>query len=214
MVYAMMIETARCLGCSICLKACKDEFSGNEYLPYSMAQPNANYGYGPKKTFGWPATPSRVQPWASSGQLWMQVHEQTCGTYPNVGVRYLPMPCMHCRTAACVDAADDGAVLRRPDGIVLIDPLAARGQRHLVDACPYGCIAWNDEVGVPQKCTFCVHLLRQGELPRCVEACPLKVITFGDLEDPASDVSKKVAALEAGPLHPEYGTEPRVYYDL
>ena len=210
--YGMIAETDRCLGCDICLKACKDEFTGNDYAPYSAAQPEVSYGYGADRTFGWPSTPSQVIEWTSHGHLWMRVEERLWGTYPRLQVRYLPLPCMHCSSAPCIDAALDGAVFRRPDGIVLIDPEKSRGQRQLVDACPYGRIEWNDEKGIPQKCTFCVHLLDQGGTPRCVEACPFSVLTFGDLDDPQSDVSLKLKALDARPLNPEYKTQPCVHY--
>ena len=211
--YGMVIETHRCIGCDICLKACKDEFTGAEYLPFSAAQPDPAYGYGTGRTFGWPETPSTAVPWTSHGQLWMRVQEQIWGTYPDIQLRYIPVPCMHCQTAPCIDAAANGAVYRRPDGIVLIDPKRAQGQKRVASSCPYGCIAWNEEQNIPQKCTFCVHRLERGEEPRCVEACPLEAITFGDLEDPASDVSKKLKSLSARRLHPEYGTEPGVYYE-
>ncbi len=210
--YGMVIESDRCLGCDICLKACKDEFAGNDYLPFSAAQPDASYGYGPKQTFGWPATPSLVVEWTSHGHLWMRVEEKLWGAYPDLQLRYLPLPCMHCRAAPCIEAGKGGAVFRRPDGIILIDPERSRGQKQIVDSCPYERIEWNDETGIPQKCTFCAHRLERGEAPRCVEACPFAAITFGNLDDPESGVSKKLAALGARPIHAEYGTRPNVHY--
>ena len=210
--YGLVIESDRCLGCDICLKACKDEFEGNDYPPFSAAQPEASYGYGPEQTFGWPATPSPVVEWTSHGHLWMRVDEKLWGSYPELRMRYLPLPCMHCRKAPCIEAGKDGAVFRRPDGVVLIDPERSRGQRQLVDSCPYGRIEWNGEKGIPQKCTFCVHRLERGEAPRCVEACPFSVITFGDLDDPESDVSRKLKTLKSREIRPEFGTEPCVRY--
>jgi len=210
--YGMLIEAERCIGCDICLKACKDEYIGNEYPPYSASQPEPSYGYSSNMTFGWPNTPSTATPWVSHGHLWMDVREQTQGTYPHIKVRYVPMPCMQCDDPSCLKASTNGAVYKRPDGIVIIDPEKSRNQTQIIDACPYGKIYLNSEKAIPQKCTFCVHLVDKGSQPRCVEACPLKVITFGDLEDPKSEVSKKVEALKAKPLHQEYGTRPKVYY--
>ena len=208
----MLIEAGRCIGCDICLKACKDEFVGNDHPPHSASQPETSYGYGSDTTFGWPNTPSKATPWVSHGHLWMDVREQTEGRYPDIKVRYVPKPCMQCDDPPCVKASNNGAVYRRTDGIVIIDPERSKDQTQIVDSCPYDRIYLNSVKMIPQKCTFCAHLVDKGMPPRCVEACPLKVITFGDLDDPDSEVSKKVKALKAKPLHEELGTRPKVYY--
>jgi Fe-S-cluster-containing dehydrogenase component len=210
--YGMLIETDRCLGCGICVRACKDEFEGNDYPPFSAAQPRAGYGYGPGQSYGWPQTPSPATPWTSPGHLWMAIEEEVSGCYPDLAVRYLPLPCMQCENAPCVEAAADGAAVERADGIVLIDPEKSRGQRGLVASCPYGRIQWNEAGNIPQKCTFCAHLLERDEQPRCVEACPVEAISFGDLEDPSDKLCGRIEALGARPLQEELGTRPRVYY--
>jgi len=102
-------------------------------------------------------------------------------------------------------AAKGGAVYKRPDGIVIIDPEKSKGQRQIVDACPIGAIFWNEEYQIPQKCTMCAELLDDPEylsylgdpkykVPRCVEACPNHALIFGDLDDPESDICKIIAA--------------------
>jgi NAD-dependent dihydropyrimidine dehydrogenase PreA subunit len=91
-------------------------------------------------------------------------------------------------------AAKDGAVYIRNDGIVIIDPEKSKGQEAIVDACPISAIYWNEELGLPQKCTMCAELLDEGfALPRCVGACPNGAMFFGDLDDPGSEASKKAA---------------------
>jgi ferredoxin len=117
-----------------------------------------------------------------------------------------------CENAPCLKAATGGAIYRRSDGIVLIDPVKSIGQSQLVAACPYGRIYWNKGSNIPQKCTFCAHLVDQGKTPRCVEACPLSAITFGDLDDPNSAISAKKAAIQPERMHPEYGSSPLVSY--
>ena len=130
-------------------------------------------------------------------------------------VAYTSIPCMQCENAPCIEASLDGAVYRRADSIVIIDPEEAQGQRQIVNACPYRIIYWNEEKNIPQKCTFCAHLLHQGwKEPRCVEVCPTKALVFGDVNDPDGEISKTIAAAKGKPevLHPEYELIPNVKY--
>jgi len=186
----MVIDVTRCNGCFNCFLACRDEFCGNDYAGYSAAQP-------------------------FSGQFWVKVIEKERGQYPKVKVAYTVIPCMQCENAPCIEAALNGAVCRRADGIVIIDPEKAKGQRQIVDACPYRVIYWNEEKNIAQKCTFCAHLLDQGwKEPRCVEACPTKALVFGDVNNLDSEISKIMAAAKGKleVLHPEYGLMPNVKY--
>lgn len=186
--YGMVIEINKCSGCYNCMLACKDEHCGHDYPGYAAAQP-------------------------MTGQFWMKLHEQERGRYPKIRLNYTPVLCMHCQDASCVNAAQDGAVYRRADGIVLIDPEKAKGRKQLINSCPYRLIYWNENQELPQKCTLCAHLLDDGwKLPRCVELCPTGALTFGDLDDPESDVSKLIASGKTESLHPEYGLKEQVVY--
>jgi len=125
-------------------------------------------------------------------------------------VAYLVMPCMHCADASC-QKKGEGAVYRREDGIVIIDPVKAKGKKGIVEACPYGAVYWNEERQVAQKCTFCAHLLDQGwRQPRCAQACPTGAITVHQVEPEEMDRIKKVERLET--FKPELQTGPRVFY--
>ncbi len=186
--YGLVIDVNKCSGCYNCYLACRDEYCGNDYPPYSLAQPY-------------------------TGHFWMRQIERERGKYPKVKVAYTPLPCMHCDDALCIKAAHDGAVYRRPDGIVIIDPEKSKGQKNLLSACPYRVIYWNEEKNIPQKCTLCAHLLDAGwKEPRCVEACPTSALTFGDLDDPNSEVSKLAVSGKAEILHPEYEMKEKVTY--
>jgi ferredoxin len=91
---------------------------------------------------------------------------------------------MQCENPPCLRAAKKGGVYQREDGIVIIDPHESKGKRNIVKACPFGCISWNEELEIPQKCTFCAHLLDQGwKEPRCVEVCPTQALRFGEREE-------------------------------
>jgi Fe-S-cluster-containing dehydrogenase component len=185
---SMLIDITKCSGCHNCFLACRDEYFGNDYPGYSAPQP-------------------------LEGQYWMQVKEIERGTWPKPKLDYIPLPCQHCETAPCIDAAADGAVYRRNDGIIIIDPEKAKGQKDIVNSCPYRVIWWNSDLRLPQKCTMCAHMVDAGEpVPRCAEACPTGALVFGDLDDPKSDISVAMAAVQTEDYHPEFKTAPLVKY--
>ena len=185
--YGMLIDVDRCTGCYACFLACRDEHAGNDHKPVAIAQP--------------------------LGQAWIKVSEEERGSFPKVKVSYTPVPCQQCADAPCMSAATGGAVYRREDGIVVIDPDKAAGQRGIVSACPYGAVFWNEARNTPQKCTFCAHMLDEGgKQPRCAEACPTLAIVFGDLDDPDSEVNRRRAAKPLEDLLPKLATKPQVSY--
>jgi Fe-S-cluster-containing dehydrogenase component len=186
--YAMVIDVGRCTGCYNCFVACRDEHAGNDYPPIAAAQPDA-------------------------GQRWIDLRVEERGSFPKVKVWHIPVPCLHCADAPCMRAATGGAVYRRDDGVILIDPEKAHGQRTLVASCPYGAIFWNEGLNLPQKCTFCAHLLDQGwKEPRCVESCPTQAIVFGDLDDRRSDVAALQGSTAVERLDPQSGGDALVAY--
>jgi Fe-S-cluster-containing dehydrogenase component len=208
--YGMLIRVDLCIGCKICTNACKDEFEDNDYLPYSAQQPESQVTYGPT-FYPTPATTLTVS--VQPGQEWINVPNQVSGKYPNVTSKYIPMPCMQCSSAPCQTAAKNAAIYTRPDGIVIIDPDLSSEQTQIAPACPYSKIFYNSSALIPQKCTFCAHLLDSGQTaPKCVQSCPVSALVFGDLSDPKSTISQQIASLSAVPLHPEYNTKPKVYY--
>jgi Fe-S-cluster-containing dehydrogenase component len=140
----------------------------------------------------------------------MDVSEQTRGVFPNLHTRYFSQPCMQCELAPCMEAYPE-AIYKRPDGILIIDP-TVQTDEGIVDSCPYGRIYYNEELGIGQKCTFCAHRIDEGKNPKCVDACPLKVIHFGDLDDPTSEVRRLIDETDAKPLNPEFGAAPKVFY--
>jgi len=186
--YGLLVDMNRCNGCYACFLACRDEYCGNDYPPYSAAQPQ-------------------------SGSYWMRIVERERGSFPKVKAAYIRIPCMHCDSPLCVEKSPPGTVYKRPDGIVLIDPVKAKGHKEILGNCPYQVIYWNEQSQLPQKCTFCAHLLDKGwKEPRCVEVCPTKALIFGDLDNPDSEVARRLAVEKAEVLHPEYGMNEKVMY--
>lgn len=186
--YGMIIDCTKCTGCYNCFLTCQDEFCGNNYPGYAAGAP-------------------------MSGHSWMRVMDKERGKYPKVKVAYTPITCMHCENAACIKAAQNDAVYRRPDGIVIIDPEKAKGQKQIVSSCPYRVIGWNEEKQLPQKCILCAHMLDNGEKePRCVESCPTDALIFGDMDDPDSAISKLLAKENTEVLDSQYGLNEKVSY--
>jgi Fe-S-cluster-containing dehydrogenase component len=182
----MVIDISRCMDCNDCFLADKDEFTGTNFPPYSVAQP-----------------------W--SGHRWMNILRKERGQYPLVRVAYRPTPCLHCDDAPCIEQSPEGAVYKRDDGLVIIDPEKAKGHPEIVQTCPFECIYWNEEAQVAQKCTGCAHLLDGGWTEtRCSQVCPAEAITlvFANDEEMAATVQEE--GLEV--LRPELGVKPRVYY--
>ena len=182
----LIIDVEKCEDCNNCFLSCKDEYVDNEFSGYSVSQPKHE-------------------------QKWINIMRRERGQCPMIDVAYLPIPCMHCDNAPCIRPADKGAVYKRKDGIVIIDPGKAKGLAYLVDLCPYGAIWWNEEKECAQKCTFCAHLLDEGwREPRCVQACPtgaLRAIYVEDLE-----MSKIIEQENLEVYMPNHKTKPRVYY--
>ncbi|MFO1283223.1 MAG: 4Fe-4S dicluster domain-containing protein [Burkholderiales bacterium] len=184
--WALFIDVAKCHNCRNCYVACKDEHVDNDWPGVSAPQPR-------------------------HGHEWIAIATRERGEAPMVDVAHLPTMCNQCENAPCVAAAGDGAVYRRDDGIVIIDPVRARGRREIVDSCPYGAIAWNDELQLAQKWTFDAHLIDRGwKEPRCVQVCPTGAMTSAKLDDAA--LARKLADEEYEPLRPELGARPRVFY--
>lgn len=181
-----VVDVAKCVGCRSCQLVCKDEHCDNDWMPYAAPQPD-------------------------TGQFWMRVDEKERGQTPKVTVAYTPIMCQHCGNAPCMAAAEAAgvpdAVYRREDGLVVVDPVKAKGCKEIVEACPYHAVFWNDEREIPQKCTGCAHLLDEGwKVPRCVEACAHDALRFGEYEDFADELANAEA------LVPDVNTEPRAYY--
>jgi Fe-S-cluster-containing dehydrogenase component len=182
----MIIDVARCHDCNDCFLADKDEFVGNDFLPYSLAQP-----------------------W--SGHRWMNIHRAERGQFPIVQVAYLPLPCLHCADAPCMEASPEGAIYRREDGLVIIDPAKAKGHPEIVSTCPYGAIYWNEEQRVAQKCTGCAHLVDQGWTEtRCSQVCPTNAIRLVLADD--AEWAQIVAAEGLEDYRADLDTDPRVKY--
>ena len=171
-----------CNGCYCCQIACKDEHVANDWTPYAKPQPD-------------------------TGQFWIKMQEEVRGTVPKVKVSYTPQMCLHCTKARCIEACGaPGAIYRRADRLVIIDPEKCTGCKLCPDACPYGAIYFNEGLNIAQKCTGCAHLLDDGwDVPRCVDSCPTNALRFAEESELQQEIGKSEAwkggKVEAGLVH-------------
>lgn len=182
----LVVDVARCDNCRNCFLAAKDEHIGNDFPGYAAEQPEKEHS-------------------------WVDIRHKERGSYPIVEANFMPVMCNHCDDAPCMKVAKDGAIKKRADGIVIIDPEKSKGQKDIVDACPYGAVYWNEEKQIPQAWIFDAHLLDSGwSKPRVQQSCPTNVFETLKVSDAEMQRIKKEQELEV--LLPEQGTKPRVYY--
>jgi tetrathionate reductase subunit B len=193
--WGMLIDSNRCAdGCTDCVTACNTE--------------NGLQGHGR------PATDAQ---WIRKVNL----------RDPKTGAKKsLPVLCMHCSEPPCVDVCPTGASFKRDDGIVLVDKHTCIGCRYCMMACPYKARSFVHETlseqtpqtprgkGTVESCTFCVHRVDGGRSPACVEACSktTQALTFGDMNNPNSKISKALAEYPTSRIRADLGTDPGVRY--
>jgi Fe-S-cluster-containing dehydrogenase component len=181
----MIIDVAECTNCNLCTLATMDEYVGNDWPGYSKPMPK-------------------------HGHKWINILQKERGQVPMIDIAYVPTMCNQCDNAPCV-AKGGGAVKKRADGIVVIDPEKAKGRKDLVDTCPYGHIWWNEEHQVPQAFNFDAHLIDQGwQQTRGHQSCPTGAMRAIYVEDEEMTRKAKDEGLEV--IRPELKTKPRVYY--
>jgi len=182
----MIVDIERCNNCRACFLAVKDEHTGNDFPGYAAEQP-------------------------AQGHNWLDIERKERGTYPLVDAHFMPVMCNHCDDAPCMKVAKNGAIKKRDDGIVIIDPVKAKGQKEIVAACPYGAISWNEDKQLPQAWIFDAHLLDSGwTKTRAEQCCPTDVFRSLKVDDAEMQRIARQEGLEV--LQPELATKPRVYY--
>jgi tetrathionate reductase subunit B len=194
--WGLLIDASRCSdGCNACVTACQTE---NGWRDTGQSETDAQW-----------------------------IRKLTV-TNPKNGASFsLPMMCQHCAEPPCVDVCPTGASFKRADGIVLVDKHICIGCRYCMMACPYQARSFIHEPledqkpyaprgkGTVESCTLCVHRVDEGRIPACVEACNDTAggaMLFGDLNDPSSEISKRVATYRTTRIRADLGTDPGVHY--
>ena len=195
---ALVIDLNVCVGCHACVTSCKEWNTSGAAGPMSDERP---YGADPTGTFF-----NRVQTFE-------------VGTFPDTETVHFPKSCLHCEDPPCVPVCPTGASYKREqDGIVLVDYDKCIACKYCAWACPYGAREVDEKQKVMKKCTLCVDRIYDQSLPEsdrrpaCVMACPTSARLFGDIHDPASDVSRAIREQGGYQLMPELGTRPANHY--
>lgn len=133
------------------------------------------------------------------------------GVFPLLTMETRSERCNHCEDAPCVNACPTQASHYEDGGIVVVDPEKCVGCKACIVACPYE-VRYMHPDGYVDKCTFCIHRVREGKDPACATVCPTKALTFGDLDDPRSAIFRQLQTRQHKVLKAEEGTKPRLFF--
>ena len=136
---------------------------------------------------------------------------ETKGQFPSLIQEIRSERCHHCNNPPCVSACPTGASHINKGGTVIVSHNKCTGCKACIAACPYDA-RYVHHQGFVDKCTFCLHRVNKGKQPACVTTCPTSSLTFGDLADPDSSVSKLLRLRNYKILKPETGINPNLYF--
>ena len=219
--WGMIVDLDRCTGCEACVVACHAENNIPTAGPDQSARGRAKH--------------------------WIRVERYWEGEFPNARVRFRPVLCQQCDSAPCESVCPTYASYHTAEGLNAQVYNRCVGTRYCANACPYTVRFFNfynpvwdkplqlqlnpdvsvREVGIMEKCTFCVQRIKAAEIqataekrelkdgefnPACVQTCPTEALVFGDLNNPSSRVSLLSKSDRATKLLAEVGTLPKVTY--
>ncbi|NOZ39364.1 MAG: 4Fe-4S dicluster domain-containing protein [Planctomycetes bacterium] len=199
-LYGFMVDTERCIGAGKCLTACRAENDVPEGFARTWVERYIHLKDGTVQVDTVPETG-----YADAGLPILD---------PDTIERsyFVPKLCNQCVDAPCNQVCPTHASITSPEGIELIDPELCIGCSYCVQACPYGIRFINPKTNNADKCDWCYHRITKDEQPACVEACPTGARIFGRLDDPNSEISKRLRKLPTSVLKEHLGTHPKLYY--
>jgi formate dehydrogenase iron-sulfur subunit len=161
----VLVDCTLCVGCRSCEKACN---AANKDLPRRPSGAFEDQTVFEQK---------RRMDYTAYTVVNRYQHANDPGKFT-----YAKVQCMHCLSPACVSACM-GALTQEPSGPVVYDSSKCIGCRYCMAACPFQVPTYEyNKVLTPEirKCTFCFQTrLSQGEMPACVQSCPMEVMIFG-----------------------------------
>jgi len=207
--WQMAFDVDRCIGCGLCVEACKAENSvpDNSFRTwierYVVTKPKAGSGESRGETFV-------DSPNGGMGGFKPSLipKEEILKSF------FVPKLCNQCEKSPCAQVCPVGATFEAPDGVVLVDKNYCIGCGFCIQACPYGCRFFNETTHTADKCTLCYHRITRGLRPACVEICPSQARIFGDLKNAGPDdpIRQFMQKNKVEGLKPYLGTRPRTVY--
>lgn len=199
-VFAFLVDTSKCMGSGKCLTACRIENDVPEGYSRTWVERYIHF---------------------KDGRLQVELVPET--GYPGSAVPpvdpdeverayFVPKLCNQCDDAPCNQVCPVHASITSPEGVELVDTERCFGCGYCVQACPYSTRFINPQKGTADKCNWCYHRIMRDDLPACVEACPTGARVFGRLDDPESEISKRLATIPTNVLKSYLGTHPKTKY--
>jgi Fe-S-cluster-containing dehydrogenase component len=199
--YAMGVQVDRCIGCGMCVRACKVE---NDV---------------PDEPFFFRTWIERYEV-HTDGEVTVESPEGGINGFPPEDKAdrevlrsfFVPKLCNQCDNPPCVQVCPVGATFKTEDGVILVDKDYCIGCRYCIQACPYGARYLDPRTHTADKCTFCYHRITRGLLPACVEVCPTQARVFGEVGPRSSPLHRMKRQSSLQVLKPSLNTEPKVFY--
>lgn len=197
-LYGYIVDTAKCIGCGICVEACRKE---------NRVPAGCYRTWVERYSISIGGTIDVISP--DGGEK---------GFPPLESIKrldrsfFVPKLCNHCRKPNCVQVCPVGATYVSREGIVLVDDKQCVGCGYCLQACPYSARFMNPQLHVADKCTWCYHRVVKGLMPACVTVCPVGARQFGRVDNPQDPVGKLIKETKMQVLKQEMGNEPMVYY--
>ncbi len=199
-LFGFLVDTEKCMGSGKCLNACRVENDVPEGYARTWVERYVHFKDGTVQVDLVPETgyaDSEIAP----------IDPETVDR-----AYFVPKLCNHCKDAPCNQVCPVHASFTSPEGVELVDAEQCIGCAYCVQACPYGTRFINPETNTADKCTMCYHRIMRHEQPACVEACPVGARVFGRLDDPESEISKRIAEIPTAVLKRHLGTNPKTRY--
>lgn len=199
-LYGFLVDNDRCTGAGKCLTACRTENNVPVGASRTWVERYVHYLDGRVQV-------DLVPESGYHGSGLPEIDRtQVAKAY------FVPKLCNQCADAPCNQVCPVHASFKTAEGVQLIDSDRCIGCGYCVQSCPYGMRFINPETNNADKCTWCYHRITHNELPACVEACPTGARVFGRIDDPNSELSKRLATVRTQVLKEHLGTHPNVHY--